>query len=84
MSLVWVLVAAAAVLLLWPSTKPQPLHIPPISPVEPPKRREPSYVDAVVCLQTVRTRLVNTSKLEEAQAKALAALTLALSDGSEQ
>lgn len=84
MSLVWVLVAAAAVLLLWPSTPPQPPHILPTKPVEPPKRHAPTYIEAVQALQTVRTRLANTSKLEEAQAKSIAALTLALSEGSEQ
>jgi hypothetical protein len=84
MSLVWVLVAAAAVLLLWPSTKTQPPHILPVGPVEPPKRHAPTYLEAVAALQTVRSRLVGTSKLEEAQSKAIAALTLALSEGSEQ
>ncbi len=84
MSVVWVLVAAAAVLLLWPSPKPQPPHLLPTSPVEPPKRHAPTYMEAVAALQTVRSRLSNTEKLGEEQQKSLSYLTLALVEASEK
>jgi hypothetical protein len=83
--IVWVLVAAAAVLLLWPSTKasPQPAHILPAAPPEPSKRH-PSYLDSVQALQVVRARLAYTQHLGEPQQEACNVLTLALSEGSEK
>lgn len=80
--LIYVLVAAAAVLLLWPSTpRPQPT---PILPIQPKPNAHPSYLDAVQALQTVRTRLAATGSLGEEQQAACNALTLALSAGSEK
>lgn len=83
--LVYVLVAAAAVLLLWPANKArtQPTLIP-IVPPEQTKRHSPSYIEAVQALQVVRSRLASTSKLEQEQQQACSVLTLALSEGSEQ
>lgn len=81
--LIYVLVAAAAVLLLWPSTKPGPKPAP-LLPIEPKPKAHPSYLDAVQALQTVRTRLAATDLLEDEQQAACNILTLALSAGSEQ
>lgn len=81
--LVYVLVAAAAVLLLWPSTRPESKPAP-LIPIEPKPKAHPSYLDAVQALQTVRTRLAATGLLDEEQQEACNALTLALSEGSEK
>jgi hypothetical protein len=86
--IVWVLVAAAAVLLFWPASKPasEPANPYVLSPAElaPPQPRLPTYIDAVSALQTVRHRLVETEQLGEAQQDAIDAITLALVRGSER
>lgn len=83
--IVWVLVAAAAVLLFWPSSKPvaNP-YFPAPAELAPPQPRIPSYIDAVACLQTVRHRLVESEQLGEAQQDAIDTITLALVRGSER
>lgn len=83
--IVWVLVAAAAVLLFWPPAKQAANPYTP-SPAElaPPQPRIPTYIDAVACLQTVRHRLVETEQLGEAQQDAIDTITLALVRGSER
>lgn len=82
--IVWVLVAAAAVLLFWPSGKAATQPANPYLPAPAPQPRIPSYIDAVGCLQTVRHRLVETEQLGEAQQEAIDAITLALVRGSER
>ncbi len=82
--IVWVLVAAAAVLLFWPASKPASEPANPYQPAAAPQPRLPSYLDAVSALQTVRHRLVETEQLGEAQQDAIDALTLALVRGSER
>jgi len=77
--IVWILVAAGAVLLFWPSSKQE------LSPYLPqPKAGMPSYIAAVSALQTVRHRLVETEQLGDSQVEAIDALTLALVRGSER
>lgn len=77
--IVWILVAAGAVLLFWPSSKQES------SPYLPqPKTGMPSYIAAVSALQTVRHRLVETEQLGDPQVEAIDALTLALVRGSER
>lgn len=82
--MVWMLIVAAVAFLLWPV--PQPPANPFVRPTDdkPAAAQTPSFMDAVAALQVVRSRLACTSKLDEAQQKALDSLTLALSAGSEK
>lgn len=73
--IVWILVAAAAALLLWPS---KPIE----NPFAQKEQPGPDYLSAVRSLQTVTKRLANTKKLSEAEKKALDTIVLALSSGS--
>ena len=76
--LIWLLVIAAAVILLWPSSST------PVNPFVANDPRKPSYMDAVRSLQLVRARLSSTSQLDEAQRQALDLITLALASGSDK
>ena len=80
----WLLAVAAAAVALWPTGKRDkaPLYVPSPLELDPPKRQT-SYLDAVACLQKVRSRLVHTNHLEADQTEALDVLTLALSAGSD-
>jgi|AACY02.3.fsa_nt_gi hypothetical protein len=81
----WLLAVAAAAVALWPiGKKPsqRPIYIPSPAELEP-ARRQTSYLDAVACLQKVRSRLVHTNHIEAEQTEALDVLTLALSAGSD-
>lgn len=81
----WLLAVAAAAVALWPTgrkTDKAPVYVP--SPLElDPPRRTTSYLDAVACLQKVRSRLVHTDLLDDSVAEALSTLTLALQHGSD-
>jgi len=83
----WLLAVAAAAVALWPTGKKNggggvPVYVPSPLELDPPKRQT-SYLDAVACLQKVRSRLVHTNHLEDEQTEALNVLTLALSAGSD-
>ena len=81
----WLLAVAAAAVALWPTAGKRdkaPLYLPSATEIDPP-RRNTSYLDAVACLQKVRSRLVHTNHLEDEQTEALDVLTLALSAGSD-
>jgi len=80
----WLLAVAAAAVALWPTGKRDkaPVYVP--SPLElDPPRRTTTYLDAVACLQKVRSRLVHTDLLDDSVAEALSTLTLALQHGSD-
>ena len=81
----WLLAVAAAAVALWPTgrkTDKAPVYVP--SPLElDPPRRTTTYLDAVACLQKVRSRLVHTDLLDDSVAEALSTLTLALQHGSD-
>jgi len=81
----WLLAVAAAAVALWPTgrkTDKAPVYVP--SPLElDPPRRTTTYLDAVACLQKVRSRLVHTDMLDDSVAEALSTLTLALQHGSD-
>lgn len=76
--IVWVLVAAAAALLVWPT---KPVAYPFSLPV---KATGPDYIEAVRCLQVVVKRLSNTNRLEDGERKSLDVIVLALSAGSDE
>ena len=80
----WLLAVAAAAVALWPTGKRDkaPLYVPSPLELDPPKRQT-SYLDAVACLQKVRSRLVHTEMLDDSVAEALSTLTLALQHGSD-
>lgn len=84
--IMYALIAAAAIALLWPSQKPK--KAPPAfdmsSLEQPPLPRVPLYLDAVSSLQTVQKRLAATDCLDDEQRSAIDTLTLALSAGSSQ
>lgn len=84
--IMYALIAAAAVALLWPSQKPKarPTFNPTPLEVTPPKPRVPLYLDAVASLQTVQRRLAATDNLDDDQRAAIDTLTLALTAGSDQ
>ena len=77
---VWLLLAAAAAVLLWPSKLPE--QVPFLAQV--PTDKGHSYIDAVAALQLVRQRLIDTQQLAEEQQAAVDSLTLALVHGSEK
>ena len=81
----WLLAVAAAAVALWPTGGKRdkaPVYVP--SPLElDPPRRTTTYLDAVACLQKVRSRLVHTDLLDDSVAEALSTLTLALQHGSD-
>jgi len=81
----WLLAVAAAAVALWPTAGKRdkaPVYVP--SPLElDPPRRTTTYLDAVACLQKVRSRLVHTDLLDDSVAEALSTLTLALQHGSD-
>lgn len=78
--LTFLVIAVAAAVALWPAKKPKGLTLAKITGTS---EDGPSYLDAVLALQTVRKRLQNTDDgLEADSAEALNALTLALSEGS--
>lgn len=76
---VWLLLAAAAAVLLWPS------KIPDANPfaVQEPKAGA-SYLDAIAAVQLVRQRLIDTQHLGDEEQAAVNVLTLALTAGSEK
>ena len=81
----WLLAVAAAAVALWPTgrkTDKAPVYVPSPLEIDPPKRQT-SYLDAVACLQKVRSRLVHTEMLDDSVAEALSTLTLALQHGSD-
>ena len=80
----WLLAVAAAAVALWPTGKRDkaPLYVPSPLELDPPKRTT-TYLDAVACLQKVRSRLVHTEMLDDSVAEALSTLTLALQHGSD-
>ena len=81
----WLLAVAAAAVALWPTgrkTDKAPVYVPSPLELDPPKRTT-TYLDAVACLQKVRSRLVHTDMLDDSVAEALSTLTLALQHGSD-
>jgi hypothetical protein len=78
---VWLLLAAAAAVLLWPSKLPE--QVPFLSQTQPTERGH-SYIEAVGALQLVRQRLIDTQQLSDEQQAAINSLTLALVAGSEK
>lgn len=79
--ILWILIAAAAVTMLWPSAPKQKQDYVPDA-------AGPTvgvgYIEAVASLQSVRSRLVQTDLLDESVSEALSTLTLALQHGSDQ
>lgn len=83
--IIWVLVAAAMILFLWPSSEaPMPSLLANAKPVEPAKPKVPTYLQAVACLQDVRARLVHTGNYDEAAQHSIENLVLALTSGSDK
>jgi hypothetical protein len=80
----WLLAVAAAAVALWPTGKKAApsAYVPSTLEIDPPKRQT-TYLDAVACLQKVRSRLVHTDLLDDSVAEALSTLTLALQHGSD-
>lgn len=75
--IVWILIAAAVALLVWPAKQPSI----PFSIASKP-HGAPDYMEAVRCLQVVTRRLDKTQHLNDPERKALDAILLALSAGS--
>lgn len=76
--IVWILVAAAAALLVWPTKQvTYPFALPGV-------QTGPDYMEAVRCLQVVTKRLAKTQRLEDAERKSLDVIVLALSAGSDE
>lgn len=83
--IIWILVAAAVVFILWPSQQQdQPSIIKALPPAAPKKDAIGSYMESMKALQMVRGRLVATDKLDESAQKCLDTLTLALLAGSDK
>jgi hypothetical protein len=84
--IVALLVVVAVAVLLWPASPPpaNPFARPDSAKPAPAVPRLTSYMDSVAALQTVRSRLAATEKLDADTQKALDSLTLALSAGSEK
>lgn len=81
----YLLLAAAAAILLWPSQKAtQPPIVPDLSPVVDPKPMSPSYSSSLEAISHVRSRLVYTGKLTDAEIEAINTLTLALVSGGDK
>lgn len=83
----YALIAAAAVLFLWPSSKPrerQPVKSP--SPFDLPVQAKghPAYQLSIMALTLVRQRLIATDSLADDQKKAIDTLTLSLVAGSDR
>lgn len=85
--IVYALVCAAILCLVWPMNKKATdliLDLDSLSPEEPvpyaPK--ETKYIEAVAALQVVQTRLHNTDLLDDDQRDAINTLALALTAGS--
>lgn len=81
----WLIAVAAAAVALWPTrgqTKPTGSYLP--LGDGSPLRSPTSYLDAVSCLQKVRSRLVATDSLDDEGVESLNTLTLALQNGSDQ
>jgi hypothetical protein len=79
--IVWILIAAAAVTLLWP-VKKSPADFLPLPKQK--KVENHGYIEAVSSLQVVRQRLASTQALDADEAEAINILTLALVKGSEE
>ena len=85
--IVYALIAAAALALLWPSKlvpKKPTINIDELDNIKPiqPERHTVKYLEAVACLQKVAKRLELTEELDDEQKEALEVITLALSRGS--
>ena len=85
--IVYALIAAAALALLWPSKlvpKKPTINIDELDKIKPiqPERHAVKYLEAVACLQKVAKRLELTEELDDEQKEALEVITLALSRGS--
>ena len=85
--IVYALIAAAALALLWPAGLKQKkplINIDDLDSMKPvqPERHKVRYLDAVACLQKVAKRLELTGELEDDQKEALKVITLAISRGS--
>lgn len=78
-------IAAAAAILLWPNAKQASSILPRIDLSEPVvvPNTHPTYQAAIESLADVRTRLVKTEQLGEAELKAINTITLALVAGSD-
>ena len=85
--IVYALVCAAILCLVWPSSKKATAPmldldtLPPEQPV-PYAPPETQYIEAVAALQVVQTRLHNTGQLDDDQRDAINTLALALTAGS--
>lgn len=83
--IIWVLLAAALILLLWPASQPaMPSLLASAKPVEPAKPKVPTYLQSVACLQDVRARLVHTGNYDEAAQHSIENLVLSLTAGSDK
>ncbi len=83
--IVHILLAAAALMLLWPSGKKPALPALPLpSPGVAPVPAAPKYIEAMTALQVVRHRISETQLLGDEQQTAINVLTLALVAGSEK
>lgn len=80
--ILWVLIAAAAITMLWPATpKKRTEYVPDAAK---PDDSEVAYLEAVAALQQVRSRLARTDCLAEEQIESINVLALALTEGSNQ
>jgi hypothetical protein len=82
--IVWSLIAAVAIVLLWPKPRPKHVSLARLEQdvVEREVRHLPTYLDSVAALQVVQHRLKITELLDEEQSEAINVLTLALAQGS--
>lgn len=85
--MIFLCIAAAAAILLWPTAKKAVPTFAPPAPVpepEPAEPWQPTFLDATVSLAAVRRRLIHTSLLAESEKKAVDILQLALTAGSDK
>ena len=81
--MIYALLAAAAAVALWPTSRPK-LAAWPLPAAEPPRPPKPTYAHAIHALATVRARLAQTDKLGDAERAAIDTATLALVAGSDE
>jgi hypothetical protein len=81
--MMYVLLAVAAAIWLWPSPK-EAQGVPLPFDIEAPSKATPTYQSSHVALAHVRLRLLQTEHLTDAEKKAIEVLTLALVAGSDK